>query len=97
MKNETNAIEIALEARETSRMALDEARKARWLASNGVLNALRDTQIEHGKILVQHGARLDALEREMREGFTEMREKFSTLQLGMSQITALLTNLQRER
>jgi hypothetical protein len=52
-------------------------------AHTKVLNALRETQVEHGQ-------RLDSLERVVEEGFAEMRHGFSTLNVGMAQITALL-------
>jgi hypothetical protein len=52
------------------------------------LNALRETQVDHG-------VRLARVEAEVREGFarvdTEMREGFSVLAVGQAQITALLT------
>ncbi len=65
------------------------------------LNALRETQLEHGH-------KIDELSREMREGFAEqdqkmregfaeqdqkMRQGFATLATDMAQITALLTKL----
>ncbi|MGH3928342.1 MAG: hypothetical protein ACRDTF_00010 [Pseudonocardiaceae bacterium] len=65
-----------------------------------VLNALRETQLEHGAAIstlrqdVDSLRRnVDGLQREVREGFTEMREGFAVLGTGMAQITALLTNL----
>jgi hypothetical protein len=53
-------------------------------AHTKVLNALRQTQLEHGEKLREHDARFDGLEREMRNGF-------STLNVGIAQIIALLT------
>jgi uncharacterized coiled-coil DUF342 family protein len=49
----------------------------RLRAHDKSLEALRLTQIEQGQ--------------EMREGFTTMREGFTTVNLGMAQMTALLT------
>ena len=68
------------------------------------LSALRETQLEQGRAIAElrtevHGIhqrlggvehRLDGLEREMREGF-------AVLGTGMAQITALLTNLERQQ
>jgi hypothetical protein len=51
--------------------------RAELRAHTQVLNALRQTQLEQGQ-------KIDALEREVRDGF-------STVQVGMAQITALLT------
>ena len=48
------------------------------------LNALRETQVDHG-------IRLARVEAETREGFAEMRDRFSVLAVGQAQITALLT------
>jgi hypothetical protein len=48
-----------------------------------VLNAIGETQREHG-------VRLDNLEHKVDDGFAEMREGFSKLNLGQAQITALL-------
>ena len=78
------------ELREQLALASSDAAAARTLAAGAdhdvsevrahtqALNALRETQLEHGRRLDEHG-------REMREGF-------STLVTGMAQITALLTN-----
>lgn len=48
-----------------------------------VLNAIGETQREHG-------VRLNHLERKVDDGFTEMRDGFTKLNLGQAQITALL-------
>jgi chromosome segregation ATPase len=57
-------------------------------AHTKTLNALRETQVEQGRELRQGFAgvdeRVDNLE-------TELREGFSTMSVGMAQITALLT------
>ncbi|MGH3836204.1 MAG: hypothetical protein ACRDSF_10940 [Pseudonocardiaceae bacterium] len=64
--------------------------RAELRAHTQSLNALRETQLEQGQ-------KIDKLDREMCEGFaevrTEMREGFSTVATGMAQITALLTNI----
>lgn len=62
--------------------------RAKLDAHTRTLNALRETQLEQGGRLTTLGGRLTALE-------TEVRQGFSTLQAGMSQITALLTTLTR--
>jgi hypothetical protein len=54
-------------------------------AHRSLLNALRETQLEQGQLLADHGVRLDRLERKVDEGFTKVG-------LGMAQITALLTD-----
>jgi hypothetical protein len=51
--------------------------RAELRAHTQALNALRETQLEHGRKLDEH--------------ITETREGFSTLATGMAQITALLT------
>jgi uncharacterized protein involved in exopolysaccharide biosynthesis len=56
--------------------------RARQHADTRTLNALRETQIEHG--------------REISELRAEMRQGFGMLQTGMAQIVALLTNRQRD-
>ncbi|MGH3813581.1 MAG: hypothetical protein ACRDUV_14200 [Pseudonocardiaceae bacterium] len=64
--------------------------RAELRAHTQSLNALRETQLEQGQ-------KIDKLDREMCEGFaevrTEMREGFSTVATGMAQITALLANI----
>jgi len=49
------------------------------------LNALRETQLDHGRKFAKLDVRLSDLEGEMRNGF-------STLAVGQAQITALLTD-----
>jgi chromosome segregation ATPase len=51
-------------------------------AHTKVLNALRETQVEHGK-------RLDSLEDKVSTGF-------SMMSTGMAQITAMLVNIERK-
>ncbi len=52
--------------------------RAELRAHTQALNALRETQLEHGRNFAEH--------------VRETREGFSTLATGMAQITALLTN-----
>ncbi|MGQ0774752.1 MAG: hypothetical protein ACT4NY_10095 [Pseudonocardiales bacterium] len=66
---------------------LSEARAER-LSHTQVLNALRETQLEHGKAIMALQRDVSGLQREVREGF-------AVLGTGMAQITALLTNLGR--
>jgi diadenosine tetraphosphatase ApaH/serine/threonine PP2A family protein phosphatase len=61
-------------------------------AHTGVLNALRETQLEqgqqiaeHGQLLAEHGQQIVGLRTEMREGFAKV-------DLGMMRISTLLTN-----
>ena len=54
-------------------------------AHTQALNALRETQLEHGRKLDEHS-------RQFAEHVRETREGFSTLATGMAQITTLLTN-----
>jgi chromosome segregation ATPase len=68
-----------------------------------LLNALRETQREQGEELREHGEQIAQLRAEMRDGFAEMRDGFaemrdgfSTVAVGMAQITALLTNRERD-
>ncbi|GAA5157850.1 hypothetical protein [Amycolatopsis dongchuanensis] len=88
------ALEIAKTAREDARMAT-EAWRARQRMDNALLNSLRATQLEHGKILEEHGRRLDRLERKVDRLERKVDEGFTKISLGMSQIVALITNLQR--
>jgi hypothetical protein len=72
-----------------------------------VLNALRETQLDHGRRLDRLEARFDGLEArfdgleaKVDEGFamvdrnfSEVERKFSVVNVGIAQITAMLTNL----
>jgi uncharacterized protein (DUF3084 family) len=58
-----------------------------------VLNALRETQLDHGRRLDSLEGRFDRLEGRFDRLESEMREGFSVLNLGMVQITAMLTTL----
>jgi hypothetical protein len=55
-----------------------------------LIEALRETQIEHGK-------RLERLERNMDDGFKEMRSGFSTMAVGQAEITKLITKVIESR
>lgn len=63
----------------------------------GVLNAIGETQREHGMRLAEHGKRLERLERKVDNGFNEMRkemrEGFSNVKVGQVQITTLLNTI----
>lgn len=112
------AIEIARQARENARVARDEAVAAARAANNvnlkldahlKVLEALRETQLEQGRILAGLVGRVDGTEGRLDhlegrfdrlegrfdrlEG--EMREGFSQVATGMAQIVALISNLER--
>jgi len=100
--------DVAL-ARTDAAAARSDARAARELAAgtyeelaqvqlalNGhfrVLNALRETQLEHGRRLDSLEARFDGLEARFDGLESEMRTGFSVLNTGMTQITAMLTIL----
>jgi hypothetical protein len=103
-------------ARSDAAAARTDAAAARELASAGyedmsnmqlalnahfrVLNALRETQLDHGRRLESLEGRFTGLEGRFTglegrfDGLeTEMREGFSVLNIGMAQITAMLTTL----
>ncbi|QIS11130.1 hypothetical protein [Nocardia arthritidis] len=65
-----------------------------------LLNALRETQVEQGQQISEQGRQIDSLRSEMRAGFaevrSELREAFTKVNLGMSQIVALLAAKERE-
>jgi chromosome segregation ATPase len=67
--------------------------RAELRAHTQALNALRETQVDFGRQLADQSRRIDALDRKIDEQSREMREGFATLSTGMTQITALLTNL----
>ncbi len=72
-----------------------------------VLNALRETQVDHGQRLDRLEARFDVLEAKVDQGFAqvdrnfaqvdrnfaEVERQFSIVHVGIAQITAMLTNL----
>lgn len=91
------ALAIAREARHDAAMAETGARGAFALAEDlramlrahtKSLNALRETQFEHGQHLDRLEGKVDRLDLKFDEGFTAMS-------LGMSEITAILNNLER--
>jgi predicted nucleic acid-binding Zn-ribbon protein len=51
----------------------------------GVLNALRETQLEHGRQIAEHGRQIVGLRTEMREGFAK-------IDVGVVRISTLLAN-----
>lgn len=75
-------------------------------AHTGVLNALRETQLEHGELLRAHGERLDRVEqkvdnlerkvddgfRKIDENFRVVEEKFAVVGAGLAEIKDLLTD-----
>jgi DNA-binding ferritin-like protein len=60
------------------------------------LNALRETQVELRETQVEQGDRLTRLEDDVASMKREMREGFSTMNVGMAQITALLRNIETQ-
>lgn len=58
-------------------------------AHTRTLNALRETQVEHGKRLDKVDDRLDKLDRKVSDGF-------SMVNVGMAQIVALLRHAEQE-
>jgi len=94
------AVEIAREARNTASMAELSAHNASHLADDiharlsghgRTLEALRETQVEQGQWIAELRdlrGKVDRLEGEMREGFTKVN-------LGVSQILATLNNIGR--
>ncbi|MGH3880706.1 MAG: hypothetical protein ACRDSK_27085 [Actinophytocola sp.] len=68
------------------------------IGHTGVLNAIREDQVEQGKKFAKLDTRLSRLEDEVHRGFAEMHQGFAetgsgfaTLAAGQAQITALLT------
>jgi chromosome segregation ATPase len=60
------------------------------------LNALRETQVEQGDRLTNVEGRLTRLEDKVDTMQHEMRQGFSTMNVGMAQITALLRNIEAQ-
>jgi hypothetical protein len=58
-----------------------------------VLNALRETQLDHGRRLDSLERRFTGIEGRVAGIESEMRAGFSVLNVGMAQITAMLTTL----
>ncbi|GAB2979469.1 hypothetical protein LWP59_40160 [Amycolatopsis acidiphila] len=91
------AIAVAQDARDHASMAniladgaftVAQDVRATLRAHTRSLNALRETQVEHGQRLDRLEQKVDGLGRKVDEGFTMMS-------LGMSKITALITNIER--
>lgn len=59
-------------------------------AHTRALNALRETQLEQGRMLAEHGQAIVSLDQKMSAGF-------ATLHTGMAKITALLENAGSEQ
>ncbi|MGH3795328.1 MAG: hypothetical protein ACRDSP_10595 [Pseudonocardiaceae bacterium] len=57
------------------------------------LNALRETQLEQGRTIVEMRQDMGELRQDMGELRQEMRRGFSTMATGMAQITTLLTEI----
>lgn len=58
-----------------------------------VLNALRETQLEHGQQISEQGQQIGELRHEMSELDRRMRAGFAMQADGMAHITALLTKI----
>lgn len=75
--------------------------RAELRAHVAALNALRETQLEHGERLdalhIEMTGEFADVRAEMRAGFTEMREGFATVHTGMAQIVALITTIERDQ
>ncbi|CAM3332606.1 hypothetical protein KIPE111705_03060 [Kibdelosporangium persicum] len=72
----------------------------RLAAQKALIEAVRETQIEHGQILREHSrrfgvidARFDGVDARFGGLETEMREGFTRQAVGQAQITALLTTI----
>ena len=61
-------------------------------AHTKTLNALRETQLEHGKRLDTLETKFDAMDRKIDAMDRKMTDGFSTVAVGMAQITALIRN-----
>jgi chromosome segregation ATPase len=59
-------------------------------AQTRLLEALRETQVEHGERLAAHDRRFDRLESEMRRGFSTVAQGQAALQRGQEMILDLL-------
>lgn len=62
------------------------------LAHTRTLNALRETQLEHGQKLNEHSRRLDRIERQANDNFQKVENAFGVVNAGMAHITTLLTD-----
>ena len=64
--------------------------RAELRAHTRVLNALRETQVEQGRAIVELRGEFVELRAHTEAGFVEMRVGFATLASGMADITSLL-------
>ncbi len=62
-------------------------------ATTLTLNALRETQLDHGQQLRAQSALPTELNDKVDQGFLEVRAKFDQMAGGMQHITGLLTNI----
>ena len=60
-------------------------------AHTRTLNALRETQLEHGQRLDRLDGKVTGLDAKVDQLDAEMKHGFSMMSVGMAQITALLT------
>jgi len=67
--------------------------RAELRAHTMVLNALRETQLEQGQTLQQHSQLLQQHGQLLQEHGQKMSDGFSTLNVGMAQITVLLKGI----
>ncbi|MDQ3886036.1 MAG: hypothetical protein M3308_03230 [Actinomycetota bacterium] len=65
--------------------------RAELRAHTQALNALRETQLEQGRALASLDHRVTSLDQRMTSLDQKVTEGFTTLNVGMAQITALLT------
>lgn len=70
---ETEVAKVSYLARKADRDVSDF--RAMLTGHTGVLNAIGETQREHGMRLADHGRRLERLERKVDDGFTEIRDE----------------------
>lgn len=67
--------------------------RAELRAHTQVLNALRETQLDHGDVIAALCTEVHDLQTEVHDLRTEMRNGFAMVNTGMAQITALLTGI----
>jgi septation ring formation regulator EzrA len=58
-----------------------------------VLNALRETQLDHGRRLDELQASVNQRFAQVDQNFAQVERQFSVVNVGIAQITAMLTNL----
>lgn len=99
------AIAVAHDARDHASMAniladgaytLAKDVRATQRAHTRSLNALRETQVEHGQRLDRLEGKVDRLEEKMDGLNLKFDEGFAMVSLGMSQIQALIRNVERD-